>query len=90
MLALSDGVRSGFQSDGIERWNMTYRVYLQWPAQKVTDKTVTESRAVAELAYRELITRTDWPADAKPLGVAFTQDGKQLAYHNCTYSKTNS
>lgn len=69
---------------------MTYRVYLRWPAQKVTDKTITESRTVAELAYEELITRTAWPADAKPLGVAFTQDGKQLAYHNFTDSEKNS
>jgi hypothetical protein len=70
--------------------NMTYRVYLRWPAQKVTDKTVTESRSVAELAYKELVTRTDWPSDVKPLGVAFTEDGKQLAYYNFVDSNKTS
>jgi hypothetical protein len=64
---------------GIE---MTYRVYVRWPGQKVSDKTVTESRAVADLAYQELITRTDWPGGTRPLGVAYTQDGKQVAYLN--------
>jgi hypothetical protein len=51
---------------------------------------VTESRSVAELAYKELVTRTDWPSDVKPLGVAFTEDGKQIAYHNFMDSNKTS
>jgi len=38
---------------------MTYRVYLRWPQQRVSDKTVTEDRALAELAYQTLRKRTD-------------------------------
>jgi hypothetical protein len=59
---------------------MTYRIYARWPGQKVTDKTVTESRKVADFAFQELVDR-QWPADARPLGIAYTQDGKQLDYH---------
>ncbi|MVF24220.1 hypothetical protein EVC37_21815 [Methylocaldum sp. BRCS4] len=61
---------------------MTYRVYLRWPGQRVTDKTTTESRTVADLAYAELVNRTDWPGDERPLGVGYTKDGKQVQYHN--------
>jgi hypothetical protein len=62
---------------------MTYRVYLRWPDQKVSDKTVTEDRAIAELAFKILVARTD--LIGKPVGAAFTTkvDGKpqQIAYH---------
>ena len=58
---------------------MTFRVYARWPQQKVTDKTVTESKAVADFAFQELIERR-WPVGAAPLGIAYTQNGKQLAY----------
>ena len=30
---------------------MTYRVYLRWNDQRVSDKTVTEDRALADLAF---------------------------------------
>jgi hypothetical protein len=62
---------------------MTYRVYLRWPDQKVSDKTVTEDRALAELAYKTLVARTD--LIGKPVGAAFTSrvNGvpQQIAYH---------
>ncbi len=62
---------------------MTYRVYLRWPDQKVSDKTVTEDRALAELAFKTLVARTD--LIGKPVGAAFTSrvNGvpKQIAYH---------
>jgi hypothetical protein len=60
--------------------NMTFRIYLRWPGQKVTDKTVTESKEVAEVAYNELVNREY--GKQQPLGVAFTEDGKQIRYHN--------
>lgn len=63
---------------------MTYRVYLRWDDQRVSDKTVTEDRALAELAFKMLVARTD--LIGKPVGVAFTenvgQGPKQVAYHN--------
>ena len=59
---------------------MTFRVYLRWPGQKVSDKTVTESKEVAELAYNQLVNREY--GKQQPLGVAFTEDGKQIRYHN--------
>jgi hypothetical protein len=62
---------------------MTYRVYLRWPDQKVSDKTVTEDRALAELAFKTLVARKD--LIGKPVGAAFTArvGGKpqQIAYH---------
>ncbi|MGA8054070.1 MAG: hypothetical protein WCA12_09465 [Burkholderiales bacterium] len=58
---------------------MTFRVYLRWPGQRVSDKTVTENRTVAELAYRELLARADLVG--KSVAAALTKDGKQLAYH---------
>lgn len=62
---------------------MTYRVYLRWPDQKVSDKTVTEDRALAELAYKTLLARQD--LIGKPVGAAFTArvNGvpEQIAYH---------
>lgn len=57
---------------------MTYRVYLRWPGQKTSDKTVTESRSVAELAFKELKARED--LRGRPVGLAFSEDGKQLEY----------
>lgn len=60
-------------------WAMTFRVYLRWAGQRVSDKTVTESRKVAELAYQELLARSDLVG--KAVAAAFTEDGKQLAYH---------
>ena len=65
--------------------SMTYRVYLRWADQRVSDKTVTEDRALAELAYKTLIARPDLAG--KPVGVAFTErvggQPRQIAYHAC-------
>ena len=62
---------------------MTYRVYLRWSDQRVSDKTVTEDRAIAELAFKTLVTRTD--LIGKPVGAAFTErvggQPTQIAYH---------
>jgi hypothetical protein len=65
----------------------TYRVYARWPEQRVSDKTTTESRAVAMFAFQELVDRP-WPVGALPVGIAITQDGKQLDYH--TFAAANS
>lgn len=59
---------------------MTYRTYLRWPGQRVSDKTVTEDLAVAELAYGQLLARPD--LIDKPVSAVFTQDGKQLRFHD--------
>lgn len=63
---------------------MTYRVYLRWPDQSVSDKTVTADRAIAELAYQSLLARQDLVG--KPVGAAFTSrvNGvpEQIAYHS--------
>ena len=58
---------------------MTFRVYLRWPGQRVTNKTTTESRTIAEAAYRELLERTDLVG--QQVDAALTEDGKQIAYH---------
>ncbi|MFD2404947.1 hypothetical protein [Azorhizophilus paspali] len=58
---------------------MVYRAYLRHPGQRVTDKTVTESRDVALAAFAELVGRTD--LDGQPLAAVISCDNRQLAYH---------
>lgn len=36
-----------------------YRIYLKWPDQRVSDKTVTGNPDVAETAFRALLARQD-------------------------------
>jgi hypothetical protein len=62
----------------------THRVYLRWPAQRVTDKTTTNSDAVAKYAYEELQRRAD--LIGQPVAVAWVCDGKQVAYHDFSRS----
>jgi hypothetical protein len=59
---------------------MTHRIYLRWPGQQVSDKTTTESKAVAQFAFDELIARQD--LIGQQVDVAWTADGKQQAYHS--------
>lgn len=59
---------------------MTFRVYLRWPGQRVTDKTTTDSRAVAQLAFDELAAKAALLAGQGALGISFTEDGKQINY----------
>ncbi len=58
---------------------MTYRVYVRWPKQRTSHKTVTPSKEVADAAWDELLS-TSWDKDNRPIGLAYTQDGKQLDY----------
>jgi hypothetical protein len=44
----------------------TYRIYARWAEQKVTDKTVTENKAVADFAWEEL-RRLSWNGEVKPI-----------------------
>jgi hypothetical protein len=60
---------------------MTFRVYLRWPRQRVTDKTSTESRVVAEAAYSDLLKQAETFAAKGALGISLTEDGRQLQYH---------
>jgi hypothetical protein len=62
---------------------ITYRIYARWAGQKVTDKTVTESKAVADFAWEELL-RLSWNGVDKPLGLTYTCNGKQLNYIDLT------
>jgi hypothetical protein len=59
---------------------MTYRIYVRWPDQRVSDKTSTESRPVADFALEELRQRADALRAEGALGVACSLDGKQLEY----------
>lgn len=59
---------------------MTFRVYVRWPGQRVSNKTSTESRAAAQVAFDELAARSDLDTSGA-LGVAFSEDGQQLSYH---------
>ena len=59
---------------------MTFRVYLRWPGQRVSDKTTTDSKAVAELAFHELVSNAAQLASQGALGISLTEDGKQIEY----------
>jgi hypothetical protein len=56
---------------------MTYRVYVRWPNQRVSLKTSTASKAVADAAWAEL-KLLEWKDDNKPVGLAYTfrENGK--------------
>lgn len=58
---------------------MSYRVYLRWPPQRVTDKTVTDSATVAAFAYNELLARAE--LRGQRVALAMTRDGQQVHYH---------
>jgi hypothetical protein len=60
---------------------VTYRVYLRWPAQKISNRTSTESRTVAQGAFDELSADAQRYTEQGAIGIALTLDGKQLQYH---------
>lgn len=59
---------------------MTFRVYVRWPGQRVSDKTTTDSRAVADVAFNELAAKAESLSKQGALGVSFTDNGKQIDY----------
>lgn len=69
---------------------MPYRVYVRWPRQQTTDKTVTDSLAVAELAYEELQVVVQTLREKGAIGIAFTKDNKQLRYVELRQGPTDS
>jgi fibronectin type 3 domain-containing protein len=50
---------------------MTYRIYARWADGKVSDKTTTESRTVADFAWSELC-KIRWEDTNKPEGLTYT------------------
>lgn len=59
---------------------MTYRIYLRDDNQRVTYKTVTNSKAAALAAFGELVGRAD--LDGQKLLAVLNLDGKKIAHHN--------
>lgn len=57
---------------------MTYRVYLRWPQQRVSDKTVTEDWNEAEAAYNRLVDRHELAG--QDVAASLTQDGRNVRY----------
>lgn len=57
-----------------------HRVYLRWPAQRVSDRTVTDCPDVAAKAFQLLRERSDLAG--QPVAVAWTLGGQQQAYHD--------
>ncbi len=63
---------------------MTYRIYARWPpGQFPTHKTNTASKAIADAAWIEL-KNTKWEDGKKPIGLAYTCNGKQVDYVDLT------
>jgi hypothetical protein len=58
---------------------MTYRVYVRWPGQRVSHKTNTISKTIADAAWNELLS-LHWDKDNMPLGFAYTHNGEQVEY----------
>jgi len=59
---------------------MTFRIYLRTPDQQVSEKTVTDNRAVALAAFTALVDRTD--LDGKDILAVWNADGKPVAHHS--------
>lgn len=55
-----------------------YKIYLRWPAQRVSDKTSTESPGIAEAAFRELLKRKDLVGQG--VAAVLSLNGRQLEY----------
>lgn len=55
---------------------MTYRIYARWADGKVSDKTTTESRTVADFAWSELC-KIRWEGTNKPEGLTYTYRGDE-------------
>ena len=64
---------------------MTYRVYLRWPNQRISDKTVTASSSEAESAFRKLLSRFD--LIGKPVAAVLSLGGRQLEY--CRFDRSD-
>jgi len=62
---------------------MTFRVYVRWPDQKVSNKTNTESKEIADAAWNEL-KQLLWTGKQKPIGLVYSCNGKQLNYIDLT------
>jgi hypothetical protein len=62
---------------------MTYRVYVRWPGQRVTHKTNTESKAIADAAWEEL-KGIKWEGENKPVGLTYSCNGEQVDYVDLT------
>lgn len=63
---------------------MTFRIYVRWPDSQTSDKTSTESRAVAELAFKELTEKAASLKQQGAIGITFTSDKKQVNYLDLT------
>lgn len=68
-----------YEGPGMGPKYAVFRVYLRWPDQRVSDKTVTHSRYLAWFEYRALCGREDLLG--QPVAAAITANGRQLAYH---------
>ena len=69
----------GYVGPGMGPRYGTFRVYLRWPTQRVTDKTVTTQRFLAWMAYRALCSRADLVGVC--VAAVITANGRQLAFH---------
>lgn len=55
-----------------------YRVYLRWPDQRVSDKTITGNSNVAEAAFRALLGRADLVG--QKVAAVLSLESRQLEY----------
>lgn len=67
---------------------MTHRVYVRWPNQRVSDKTVTEDETVARFAFETLQRRSDLAGERA--GAAWSANGRQCAFHDFTVHRSSA
>ena len=67
-------------SDAHSEQHVTYRVYVRWPQQKVSQKTSTYSKRLADMAWEEVL-QIDW-GDVQPVGISYTANNKAVKHHH--------
>ena len=57
---------------------LSHRVYVRWPDQRVSDRTSTDSSAVAKLAFSELMAKGHQLMEDGALSILMSVDGERV------------
>lgn len=59
---------------------LSHRVYVRWPDQRVSDRTSTDSSAVAKLAFSELMSKGHGLFEDGALSILMSVDGERVEF----------